>query len=238
MVFAIFDLILHLDSSLEQMAGELGLLIYAVLFIIIFCETGLVIAPFLPGDSLLFVGGALAGTGVLNIWVLLFTIGLAAIIGDTVNFWIGRYAGCKIMEGRLSAFIHKEWLIKTHHYFETYGGVTIIIARFVPIVRTFAPFLAGVGTMNYRWFLFYNVSGAILWVGALIGGGYILGNIPIISENVSMLMWLVLGICIFSIGMVVKSVLSALIYKKEKGEEPDGGQAADYCYQIETEKKL
>ncbi|MCZ2416643.1 MAG: VTT domain-containing protein, partial [Burkholderiales bacterium] len=163
MDIALIDLILHIDTSLEQMALEYGLMIYAILFIIIFCETGLVVTPFLPGDSLLFVSGALAGSGVLNIWFLLIIIGLAAVIGDTVNFWIGKFAGCKIMEGRLSAFIHKKWLLKTHLFFEKYGGATIVIARFVPIVRTFAPFLAGVGKMNYRWFLFYNVTGAVLW---------------------------------------------------------------------------
>lgn len=232
MIFALFDLILHIDTSLEQMAGELGPLIYGVLFLIIFCETGLVIAPFLPGDSLLFVSGALAGTGVLNIWVLLFIISIAAILGDTTNFWIGRYAGCKIMEGRLSAFIHKEWLEKTHHYFERFGGITIVIARFVPIVRTFAPFLAGIGKMNYRWFLAYNIGGGILWTLGLVGGGYLIGNVPVIQEHVSMLMWLVLGICIFSIAMVVRSILTAIL-KKEK---PGGDSAAQVCYRIENEK--
>jgi len=235
MDIALINLILHIDSSLEQMAGELGVLIYAVLFLIIFCETGLVVTPFLPGDSLLFVSGALAGTGVLNIWVLLLIIGLAAIVGDTANFWIGRYAGCKIMEGRLSAFIHKEWLEKTHQYFETYGGISIVIARFVPIVRTFAPFLAGVGKMNYRWFLFYNVTGALLWTGGFVGGGYLIGNIPVISDHVSVLMWLVLGICIFSIAMVIKAVFSAILFQKGK-EKGTGETAADYCSRFEAKK--
>jgi membrane-associated protein len=233
MVFALFDLILHIDSSLEVMAAELGLLIYAVLFLIIFCETGLVVTPFLPGDSLLFVSGALAGSGVLNIWLLLLVIGLAAILGDTVNFWIGRYTGCKFLEGRLSAFVHKEWIEKTHHYFEKYGGITIVIARFVPIVRTFAPFLAGIGKMNYRWFLIYNITGGLLWTAGLVGGGFFIGNIPIIQENVSLLMWLVLAICIFSIGMVFKSIISGLFLKKEK---TGTDTAADICYRIETKK--
>lgn len=232
MILTLFNLILHIDSSLEEMAGELGIYIYAILFAIIFCETGLVIAPFLPGDSLLFVSGALAGTGVLNIWGLLFIISSAAIIGDTTNFWIGRYAGCKIIDGRLSAFIHKEWLEKTHHFFVRYGGITIVIARFVPIVRTFAPFLAGIGNMNYRWFLAYNIGGGLLWTIGLVGGGYLIGNVPIVQEHVSMLMWLVLGICIFSIAMVIKSIISALL-KKQK---PKGESAADFCYRIETKK--
>lgn len=230
MIFALFDAILHIDSSLEQMAGELGIYIYAVLFVIIFCETGFVVTPFLPGDSLLFVSGALAGTGVLNIWLLLIIIASAAVAGDTVNFWIGRFAGCKIMEGRLAAFIHREWLETTHRFFETYGGITIVIARFVPIVRTFAPFLAGVGTMNYRWFLVYNLTGGVLWTGTLVLGGYFIGNIPVIQEHVSMLMWLVLFLCLFSIGLVVKSVISAIMKgKKKPGEE----NAADICYRIE-----
>ena len=235
MDIALIDLILHIDTSLEQMALEYGLMIYAILFIIIFCETGLVVTPFLPGDSLLFVSGALAGSGVLNIWFLLIIIGLAAVIGDTVNFWIGKFAGCKIMEGRLSAFIHKKWLLKTHLFFEKYGGATIVIARFVPIVRTFAPFLAGVGKMNYQWFLFYNVTGAVLWTGGLVGGGYLIGNIPVISEHVSLLMWFVLALCIFSIAMVLKAVLSAVLHDKSK-EKGKGETAADFCYRIEVKK--
>ena len=233
MIFALFDLILHIDTYLERMAGELGILIYAVLFLIIFCETGLVVAPFLPGDSLLFVGGALAGSGVLNIWILLFVIGFAAIAGDTVNFWIGRYAGCKIMEGRLSAFIHPEWLEKTHRFYERYGGITIIIARFVPIVRTFAPFLAGIGDMNYRWFLSYNIVGGVIWTGVLVGGGYLFGNIPIIQQNVSMLMWVVLAICLFSIGMVLKSVYSAIRSGKKS---TDSDSSFEICRRMESKK--
>jgi membrane-associated protein len=139
------------------------------------------------------------------------------------------------MEGRLSAFIHKEWLEKTHHYFEKYGGATIVIARFVPIVRTFAPFLAGIGKMHYQWFLFYNVTGAILWTGGLVGGGYLIGNIPVISDHVSLLMWVVLGICIFSIAMVIKAILRAALYDKKK-EKTTGDSAADYCYRLEVEK--
>jgi membrane-associated protein len=235
MDITIIDLILHIDSSLEVMAGEFGLLIYLLLFIIIFCETGLVVTPFLPGDSLLFVSGALAGTGVLNIGIVLLVICFAAISGDTINFWIGRYAGCKIMEGRLSAFIHKEWLYKTHEYFDKYGGITIVIARFVPIVRTFAPFLAGIGSMNYRYFLLYNVVGALLWTVGLVGGGYLIGNIPIIAENVSVLMWLVLGICIFSIAMVIKAALSAALFPKPSVEET-GETSAEYCYRLEEPK--
>lgn len=207
------NFILHIDSSLTQLASELGLLIYLVLFLIIFCETGLVIFPFLPGDSLLFISGGLAGTGILSLPVLLIVIASAAIIGDTVNFWIGRYAGMRVMEGRLSHFVKGEWIEYTHLFFEKYGSVTIVIARFVPIVRTFAPFLAGVGEMHYTTFLLYNVAGGILWSSGLIVGGYFIGNIPIVQEHVSILMWLVLLICLFAIGMVCKSVICAVMHK-------------------------
>ncbi|NLV26998.1 MAG: hypothetical protein GXY48_07525 [Methanomicrobiales archaeon] len=233
MSFAFFDIILHIDSYLEQMAGELGILIYAILFLIIFCETGLVIAPFLPGDSLLFVSGTLAGTGVLDIWLLIAIIFLAAVVGDTTNFWIGRYAGCRMFEGRLAAIIHKEWLEKTHSFYERFGGITIVIARFVPIVRTFAPFLAGVGNMNYRWFLAYNILGGFMWTAGFVGGGFLIGNIPVIQDHVSMVMWLVLGLCLFSIGMVIRSVISVMTTKKEKSK---GETAADICYNIKNEK--
>jgi membrane-associated protein len=234
MIFALFDFILHIDSSLESLAGEYGVLIYAILFLIIFCETGLVVTPFLPGDSLLFIAGALSGTGVLNLWLLLLVIGFAAIAGDTVNFWIGRFAGCKIMEGRLSAFIHPEWLEKTHCFYERFGGITIVIARFIPIVRTFAPFLAGIGEMNYRWFLLYNVIGGVLWTGVIVGAGYLLGNIPIIQQNVSMLMWIVLAICLFSIAMVLKSIYSAIRSGKKTNESCS---VVEVCHRFESKKK-
>ena len=181
MSVSLIDLFLHLDTSLSSMAGELGLLIYLVLFIIIFCETGFVVTPFLPGDSLLFIAGALAGSGILNLPLLLVIIICAAIAGDTVNFWIGRYAGLKIIEGRFGGFIKGEWIEYTRSFFARWGGATIVVARFVPYVRTFAPFLAGVGEMHYRWFLFFNVFGAVLWTSALVIGGYIIGNIPVVQ---------------------------------------------------------
>jgi len=209
------DLFLNLDQSLAQMAGELGLLIYIVLFIIIFCETGFVVTPFLPGDSLLFISGALAGTGVLNLPLLLVIVCLAAVLGDTVNFWIGRYAGCRILEGRFGGFVKGEWIECTHQFYSRWGGATIIVARFVPYVRTFAPFLAGVGDMHYRWFLFYNILGAVLWTFGLILAGYIIGNIPVVQDNVGILMWLVLFLCLFAIGMVIKALLQGIMHKKE-----------------------
>ncbi|MFH0968785.1 MAG: VTT domain-containing protein [Methanobacteriota archaeon] len=210
------DLFLNLDHSLSLMAGELGLLIYLVLFIIIFCETGLVVTPFLPGDSLLFIAGALAGTGVLNLPVLLVVVCLAAILGDTANFWIGRYAGTRIMEGRLSGFVKGEWIEYTHQFYSRWGGATIVVARFVPYIRTFAPFLAGVGDMQYRCFLCYNILGGILWTFGLILAGYIIGNIPVVQDNVGILMWFVLFLCLFAVGMVIKALLQGIMHKKEE----------------------
>lgn len=213
MSVSLIDLFLHLDTSLSSMAGELGLLIYLVLFIIIFCETGFVVTPFLPGDSLLFIAGALAGSGILNLPLLLVIIICAAIAGDTVNFWIGRYAGLKIIEGRFGGFIKGEWIEYTRSFFARWGGATIVVARFVPYVRTFAPFLAGVGEMHYRWFLFFNVFGAVLWTSALVIGGYIIGNIPVVQENVGILMWFVLFLCLFAAGMVIKSLIEGIFPK-------------------------
>jgi len=214
MVFVPVDFILHIDTSLAQMSTELGIFIYVVLFIIIFCETGLVVFPFLPGDSLLFIAGALAGTGTLSLPILIFVTALAAILGDTVNFWIGRYAGTTIVNGRFCAFVKGEWIDKTRHFYDKYGGATIIIARFVPYVRTFAPFLAGVGKMRYGHFLLCNVAGGLLWTCGLILGGYFIGNIPVVQDHLSLLMWLVLILCIIAIAMVAKTLVSVALHKK------------------------
>ncbi len=215
MTIPIIDLFLHLDQFLGTMAIELGLLIYLVLFIIIFCETGFVVTPFLPGDSLLFISGALAGSGVLNLPVLILVIAIAAIIGDSVNFWIGRFSGAKIMKGRFSAFIKVEWIDYTREFYDKWGGVTIVLARFVPYIRTFAPFLAGIGDMNYRVFLLYNILGGVLWTGGIVLCGYIIGNIPFVQENVSILMWIVLFICLFAVGMVIKALIQVVMHKSE-----------------------
>jgi membrane-associated protein len=140
---------------------------------------------------------------------------VAAILGDTVNFWIGRYAGTKVMEGRFSALVKGEWIDLTHNYFEKYGGATIVVARFVPYVRTFAPFLAGVGKMNYSSFLFYNVSGGLLWCCGLILGGYFIGNIPIVQDNISLLMWIVLVLCVLALAMVIKTIWAVVAHKQK-----------------------
>lgn len=215
MTVTIIDLFLNLDQYLGTMAVELGLLIYLILFIIIFCETGFVVTPFLPGDSLLFISGALAGSGVLSLPILFLAIASAAILGDTVNFWIGRFAGTKLIKGRFSGFVKGEWIDYTNEFYKKWGGATIVVARFVPYVRTFAPFLAGIGDMNYRAFLFYNVLGGLLWTGGLVLCGYFIGNIPFVQENVSILMWIVLLICLFAIGMVIKAVIQVVLHKQE-----------------------
>lgn len=197
------------------MAGELGLLIYLVLFIIIFCETGFVITPFLPGDSLLFIAGALAGSGVLDLPLLLVVVASAAILGDTANFWIGRYAGERMMTGRLSGFVKGEWIQFTREFYARWGGATIVVARFVPYIRTFAPFLAGIGNMHYRWFLIYNIAGGLLWAGGLVLGGYIIGNVPVVQHNVGVLMWFVLLLCLFAVGMVIKMLLQGIMHRHD-----------------------
>lgn len=179
----IIDFILHVDTHLAELLANYGPWIYLVLFLIIFCETGLVVTPFLPGDSLLFAAGILAATtGELNPVYLFLILAVAAILGDTVNYSIGHFFGLKLFEMNIP-FLKKEYLDKTHAFYEKHGGKTIILARFVPIVRTFAPFVAGVGKMDYRHFISYNVIGGIIWIAIFVFGGYLLGNVPFISEN-------------------------------------------------------
>lgn len=179
-----FYVFLHIDKFLGAFIGEYGLFIYLILFIIIFCETGLVIIPFLPGDSLLFAAGAFAALGDLNIVILIIFLGLAAILGDTVNYHIGRYLGPKVLKDD-NKFLKKEYIDKTNKFYETYGGKTIILARFMPIIRTFAPFVAGVGKMNYKKFITFNAIGGIVWVSGILLIGYSFGNIPFVEKNFS-----------------------------------------------------
>jgi membrane-associated protein len=176
------DFILHLDVHLNEIIQNFGIWTYLILFLIIFLETGVVITPFLPGDSLLFAAGSFASLGSLNVWVLFITLTFAAILGDTINYWIGHYIGPKAFSGNIR-FLKKEYLDRTHEFYEKHGGKTIILARFIPIIRTFAPFVAGIGAMNYSRFLVYNVVGAVLWVSIFTFGGYFFGNLPIIKEN-------------------------------------------------------
>ncbi len=189
-----------LDQTLAELAARHATLMFAALFIVIFAETGLVIFPLLPGDSLLFVAGTVVASSGIDIHLLVLTLFVAAVLGDSVNYGIGHYIGPKAFnrphETRLGRWLKPEYLDRTHRFYEKYGGFTIIIGRFVPIVRSFAPFLAGVGAMDYRKFLSFNVIGAAAWVGALAYAGYLFGNIPWIKDNLA---WIVVGIVLISL---------------------------------------
>jgi membrane-associated protein len=180
------EIILHLDIHLDSVIRNYGVWTYAILFLIIFLETGLVVTPFLPGDSLLFAGGTFAALGSLDVkWLVIF-LSIAAIAGDTVNYWIGHVTGPKVFTKEKSRFFNKDYLHRTHQFYEKYGGKTIIIARFVPIIRTFAPFVAGIGSMTYGRFITYNITGGVAWVLILVLVGYFFGNIPFIKHNFSL----------------------------------------------------
>lgn len=209
LLFAIVDFIIHFDHYLPGIIEQYGIWTYLILFLIIFCETGLVIMPYLPGDSLLFVAGALAGAGYLNVEILIVSLVLAAVLGDTVNYWIGHTAGMKVLEKNYS-FVKKDHLEKTRDYFQKYGGFTIIIARFVPFIRTFAPFLAGVGKMDYRWFFTYNIVGAALWILGFTLAGYFLGSIPVVQQNFSYIIYAIIGISLLAVGSIVYNILRAV----------------------------
>jgi membrane-associated protein len=178
--------IIHIDQHLHTLCTNYGIWVYAILFIIIFCETGLVVTPFLPGDSLLFAVGSLAAIGALNLTVAPILLMAAAIGGDTVNYWAGNYVGPRVFYEEHTRFLNKEYLRRTHAFYEKHGGKTIIIARFLPIIRTFAPFVAGIGEMTYSRFIAFNVVGGVLWVMAFVFGGYLFGNIPVIKNNFSL----------------------------------------------------
>ena len=189
-------LVLHLDRHLLDFATNYGAWVYALLFVIIFCETGLVVTPFLPGDSLLFVAGTVAATGALNVHVLVILLIVGAVLGDTVNYGIGRWLGPRVFRMPQSWFFNPKHLHRANAFYERHGGKTIIIARFVPIVRTYAPFVAGVGAMDYRRFISFNVVGGVVWVVLLAYGGYLFGNIPWVKQNISLV---VIGIIVLSI---------------------------------------
>ena len=208
----LIDLFLHLDKYLEGVISAYGVWTYALLFAIIFMETGLVITPFLPGDSLLFAAGALAARGWLNIWVLLIVCSAAAILGDTVNYWIGHFIGPKAFSGDVP-FLKKEYMDRTHAFYEKHGGKTIVLARFIPIIRTFAPFVAGVGAMSYGKFISYNVVGGILWVTLFVWLGYFFGNLPFVRDNFS---FIVVAIIIISVLPAVYEVIRQKLRPAEK----------------------
>ena len=188
----VWDLALHLDVHLEQFVREHGAWVYALLFLIVFCETGLVVTPFLPGDSLLFVVGTLAAVGGMDIALVMAVLVAAALSGDNANYWIGRWAGMRLF----SRWLNPVYLKRTHEFYEKHGGKTIILARFVPIVRTYVPFVAGVGEMPYVRYLAYCVLGAGLWVGSLCLAGYFFGNIPVVKNNLTVV---ILAIVLFSV---------------------------------------
>lgn len=195
LILAPISFILHIDSHLSTIIQQYGALTYVILFGIIFMETGFVVTPFLPGDSLLFAAGAFAALGSLNITVIFVLLLIAAIAGDTLNYWIGHRIGPAAFSGKFR-LLKREYLEKTHAYFEKYGGKTIIIARFVPIVRTFAPFVAGVGAMTYGKFIGYNIIGAVAWVSLFVLGGYFFGNLDVVKHNFTIVILVIIGISI------------------------------------------
>ena len=200
------DLLLHVDEYLRDLVEMYGPWIYAILFAIVFAETGLVVTPFLPGDSLLFAAGALAATGALEVTVASVVVLAAAIIGDAVNYAIGRSAGRQLVrraesDPRWRRWINPAYVARAHEFFERHGGKAIVLARFMPIVRTFVPFVAGIGEMSYPKFAFYNVAGAVLWVGVCVGAGYAFGNVPVVRDNFSLV----------AIGIVIVSVLPMVV---------------------------
>jgi membrane-associated protein len=223
----LLDFVLHLQEHLHQLTQDYGKWVYGILFLIIFCETGLVVTPFLPGDSLLFAVGALAADSAsgLNLWIASGIIFVAAILGDTVNYSIGKFAGEKLA-AKFPRIIKQQHLDTTNEFFEKYGGKTIILARFVPIVRTFAPFVAGSGAMNYQKFMAFNVVGAFFWVVTIVPAGWFFGNIPVVKENFELV---VVGIIVVSVLPMVYEIWKAKHVKKREeatrreAEEEDAG---------------
>jgi membrane-associated protein len=203
------DFFLHLDQHLAEVIQRYGTSTYALLFLIVFLETGLVVTPFLPGDSLLFAAGSFAGLGALRLWPLYFLMCAAAIGGDTVNYAIGAYLGPRVFSYSRSRFFNPDHLKKTHAFYEKYGGKTIIFARFIPIVRTFAPFVAGVGKMSYAYFLGFNVVGGILWVSVCVFSGYFFGNLAFVKKNFSVVILVIVAIS------VLPAVIEYLRHRRE-----------------------
>jgi membrane-associated protein len=189
------DIFLHLDKHLTQVTSDYGTWTYAILFLIVFCETGLVVTPILPGDSLLFAAGAISALGSLNVWLMGVMLIVAAVLGDMVNYWAGHYFGARIFKPD-AKILKTEYLVRTQHFYEKYGAKTIVLCRFVPIIRTFAPFVAGMGRMRYARFFSYNVIGAIAWVVICLAAGFFFGNIPVVQKNFSLV---VLAIIFLSI---------------------------------------
>ncbi len=207
------DFILHLDTYLVSITQQYGVLTYGVLFFIIFAETGFVVTPFLPGDSLLFAAGALSAVGALNPFLLFVILGFAAIAGDTINYWLGYFVGPKVFSSRDSRFLNKKHLDRTHQFYEKHGGKTIILARFIPIIRTFAPFVAGIGKMTYLHFLSYNVVGGVAWIAIFVFAGFFFGNLPIVRQNFSLI---IVAIILISVTPIVADILKTVWNNSKK----------------------
>jgi membrane-associated protein len=204
----LIDFVLHIDVHLNEIIRNYGTWTYLILFSIIFCETAFVVTPFLPGDSLLFACGAFAANGALDVWWVCILLSIAAIAGDTVNYWIGAYIGPKAFTKEDSRFFKKAYLIRTHEFYERHGGKTIIIARFMPIVRTFAPFVAGIGKMSYAKFLTYNIVGGMLWILSFVFLGYFFGNLPVVKKNFTLVIFAIIIIS------VLPSVIEVIRHKR------------------------
>ncbi|MGA2933781.1 MAG: DedA family protein [Methanomicrobiales archaeon] len=217
MIPEFISFLLHIDTNLASLVLAYGLWIYLILFLIIFIETGLVVTPFLPGDSLLFVAGALASGGMLDILTLCILLSIAAVAGDSLNYWIGKYCGIDQLHCRYPRLFRKEYFEMTSRFYGKYGGKTIVIARFVPYIRTFAPFMAGVGRMSYPRFLFYNIMGGLAWILSFLLAGYFFGGIPVVREHFDLVVW---AIIIISLVAVV-SILAGVIQFARNRDSPE-----------------
>jgi membrane-associated protein len=212
-LFATFiDIVLHLDQHLQVLVAQYGAWVYLILFLIVFCETGLVVTPFLPGDSLLFVAGTVAAAGGMDVHLLVLLLIIAAVLGDSVNYSIGRYLGPRVFHYKDSRWLNRRHLDRAHAFYERHGGKTIVIARFVPIIRTYAPFVAGIGAMTYSRFLAYNVGGAVLWVVSLAYAGYFFGNLPIVKNNLTLVI----------IGIIILSIMPGVVEYLRHRSRPSG----------------
>lgn len=216
----VIDFVLHLDAHLAELAASYGTWMYGLLFVVVFAETGLVVTPFLPGDSLLFASGALASRGIFDVWLLAFLLFAAAVLGDAVNYAAGHFVGPRVFRAEDTSslwnrVLNRRHLDRTHAFFERYGGKAVVLGRFVPIVRTFVPFVAGAGSMRYASFAAYNVLGAALWVGICVSGGYAFGNVPVVQKNFSLVI----------IGIVAVSLLPMAIefVKSRRAASRDAG---------------
>lgn len=225
MIKDFIDIMLHLDKYLSVVMQSYGMATYLLLFVIIFCETGLVFIPFLPGDSLLFASGAFASLGSLNVVILILILDLAAVGGDTVNYFIGKSIGSELYKNNHSKFIKKKYLEQTQRFYERHGGKTIIVARFIPIIRTFAPFVAGIGNMSYRRFISYNIVGGISWVSLFTLMGYFFGNLPSVKKNFSFVIFAIIFISILPgiIGFIREKSKS-----EDETEQPDSNSSDRY----------